>query len=599
MKPVSQASEYFPNTVGSFVWRYLRLEKKYLFGFFMVALIWAAEMSLSPYLLKIIINIVVAQAHNTQKLFHAIAWPIVLYVVIWLILNLNFRLYDYINLRLQPKLKAKVQKDVFAYVLAHSYAFFQNHFVGSLTRKVADLVSNIEMLIAIPNEWFVSRALAVLIASMTLFKAVHPIFGGILLVWAVLFAYFSYVASKHAGVLSKEMSEASSVLDGSVSDAFSNVMSIKLFGNIATQSSYVAKHLSEFVKRDRLFQWYNLKIHFVQGLGVLLLMIAMLAALLYGLKLNFVSAGDFALVLMLSRTVMGSMYDIAHQMQLFSKVRGTCAQALSLMNVSHEIKDSPDASVLCVPKGEIKFTDVVFSYENQTPVFEGLNVQINPGEKVGLVGYSGAGKSTFIKLILRLFDTTSGKIYIDGQAIQEVTLDSLRQQIGTISQEPELFHQSILENIKFAKPDASDKEVIEAAKKAKCHDFIMALPKQYEALVGERGVKLSGGQKQRMAIARAFLKNAPILLLDEATSSLDSMTERDIHAALHDVMKDKTTLVIAHRLATLKDMDRILVFVDGKIEEDGSLNALLSDKNSIFYTLWQMQSEGFISDIKE
>ena len=212
-----------------------------------------------------------------------------------------------------------------------------------------------------------------------------------------------------------------------------------------------------------------------------------------------------------------------------------------------------------------------------------------------MVGYSGAGKSTFIKLILRLLDIKSGEICIDAQNIKHIKKSTLRDQIGTIPQEPELFHQSILENIKFARPDASNQEVIDAAKKARCHDFIMALPEQYEALVGERGVKLSGGQKQRIAIARAFLKNAPILLLDEATSSLDSATEREIHTALHEVIANKTTLVIAHRLATLKDMDRILVFEDGQIKEDGSLRALLNNKSSIFYALWQMQSEGFIT----
>lgn len=208
-------------------------------------------------------------------------------------------------------------------------------------------------------------------------------------------------------------------------------------------------------------------------------------------------------------------------------------------------------------------------------------------------------KSTFIKLILRLVDTQSGQILIDGQDIKKVTKSSLRKQIGTIPQEPDLFHRTIMENIRFAKLDATDNEVIEAAKKAKCHEFISELPDQYHSLVGERGIKLSGGQKQRIAIARAFLKHAPILLLDEATSSLDSITERYIQESLHQVMLNTTTIVIAHRLSTLKDMDRILVFVGGEIVEDGSLNELLQNKESQFYKLWQMQAEGFIPSITE
>ena len=287
------------------------------------------------------------------------------------------------------------------------------------------------------------------------------------------------------------------------------------------------------------------------------------------------------------------------QMQRFSKVVGTCNQALSIIKQPHEITDLPNALPLQVTKGEIIFNDVSFHYENNKPLFKHLAVKIKPGEKVGLVGYSGGGKSTFIKLILRLIDTKSGQILIDNQDIKAITKGSLRRQIGTIPQEPELFHRTIMENIKFARTKASDEEVIEAAKKARCHDFIMDLPEQYHSLVGERGVKLSGGQKQRIAIARAFLKNAPILILDEATSSLDSLTESEIHEALHQVMANKTTIVIAHRLSTLKDMDRILVFVNGEIIEDGELNTLLENKESHFYKLWRMQAEGFIPSISE
>ncbi len=284
-------------------------------------------------------------------------------------------------------------------------------------------------------------------------------------------------------------------------------------------------------------------------------------------------------------------------MQRYSKVVGTCNQALKMILQPHKIVDKPDAKTLDIKRGEIRFENVSFHYENRPPLFQNMTVTINHGEKVGLVGYSGGGKSTFIKLILRLLDIQEGTISIDSQNITDVAQGSLRAQIGTIPQEPELFHRSIMDNIRFGFADATDDEVIAAAKKAHCHDFIMELPQQYHAMVGERGVKLSGGQKQRIAIARAFLKNAPILLLDEATSSLDSKTEEDIHQALHEVMVDKTVIVIAHRLSTLKEMDRILVFVDGAIIEDGSLNQLLKDKKGHFYHLWQKQVNGFIQEI--
>ena len=586
-----------PDKLAPFVWRYLRHKKWHLAGCFLVAFIWAIEMSLSPYLLKVIIDTVIRYSNDQTKMIAAVLFPATIYASMSIIINLNFRLYDYINLRLYPDIKAAMDRDVISYLLRHSHAFFQNTFAGTLTKKISDLMENIEPLISIPNEWFYPRILAAMIACGTLFKVVHPLFGIILFSWAILFVFLSYMASKGSERYSRKFSESVSKLSGSVSDSVSNVMSTKLFDNINHEVSHIDNDISSVVKNDRKLQWYNLKINFIQGLGGSLLIISMLVALIYGLKQGWVSPGDFALVLTLSITFMWGIHDMGKQMQRFSKVVGTCNQALSIIKQPHEITDLPDALPLQVNKGEIRFNDVSFHYENNKSLFKHLEIKINPGEKVGLVGYSGGGKSTFIKLILRLIDIKSGQILIDNQDIKTITKGSLRRQIGTIPQEPELFHRTIMENIKFARIDASDEEVIDAAKKARCHDFIMDLPDQYQSLVGERGVKLSGGQKQRIAIARAFLKNAPILLLDEATSSLDSFTESEIHEALHQVMTNKTTIVIAHRLSTLKDMDRILVFVNGEIVEDGDLNSLLENKTSHFYKLWRMQSEGFIPSI--
>ncbi len=289
-----------------------------------------------------------------------------------------------------------------------------------------------------------------------------------------------------------------------------------------------------------------------------------------------------------------SVWQLGTQMLEFSKSVGECRQAMSYLTESHAIADLPEAKPLTISQGDIQFKQVTFAYKVHHTLFEDLNVSISGGEKIGLVGPSGGGKSTFIKLILRLMDTQQGNIYIDNQDIKHIQKDSLRNQISTIPQETELFHRSILDNIRFARPEATNDEVIIAAKKAHCHDFIMALPNGYDALVGERGVKLSGGQKQRITIARAFLKNAPILLLDEATSALDSATEQHIQTGLHDLMRAKTTIAIAHRLSTLKNMDRIFVFDNGKIIQAGTLKQLIADKSGIFCSLWQMQSEGFL-----
>lgn len=584
------------HSLWGFIWFYLRNKKIYLASFVLTALMWSVDISLTPYLLKLIIDTVVRFSGNTEALLHALILPATIYALMTVLINLNFRMYDYANLQLYPYLRASIERDLLRYLLEHSYTFFHNTFSGALTKKITDLMENIEPLINIPNEWFYPRVLAAAIASVTLSVVVHPIFGFILLTWAVLFVFLSYLAAKKAEGYSRHFSENISKLSGAVSDSVGNVMSIKLFNNGNNEVSTIDGILDDVVYSDKKLSWFNLKINLIQGFAVSILIALMLIALMVGLKHGWVGAGDFALVLTLSVSFTWGVHDMGKQMQRYSKVVGTCNQALSMILKPHEIVDKPDAKALDIKRGEIRFEHVSFHYENRPPLFQNMTVTIHPGEKVGLVGYSGGGKSTFIKLILRLLDIQKGTIFIDSQNVAEVTQGSLRAQIGTIPQEPELFHRSIMDNIRFAKRDAMDDEVIAAAKKAHCHDFIMGLPQQYHAMVGERGVKLSGGQKQRIAIARAFLKNAPILLLDEATSSLDSKTEEDIHQALHEVMVDKTVIVIAHRLSTLKEMDRILVFVDGAIVEDGSLNALLKDKKGHFYHLWQKQVNGFIQE---
>ncbi len=588
----------FPDKVIPFIWRYLRDKKWCLFGFMFVNIAWAISLSLSPYLLKVLIDTVLEYANNPAQLLTAITLPVTIYIALPMFMNFNFRLYQYIGLYLYPAIKSAMSEDVFTYLLHHSHDFFQNTFTGSLTKKISDLVE-IENIINIPNEWFISRLLALIIASITLFTAVHPIFGIILFSWTVLFVSFSYVAARRSENLSRLHSESGAKMFGTMSDSFTNVMSTKLFANIPSEVLNVKSDLKVLVDNDRNLQWSILKTSFVQGCGVTLLTACMTITLIYGRIHGWIGAGDFALVLSLTITFVEAVYGVGQQMQRFAKSVGMVNQALNFVRVPHEITSAPDAPPIHITQGEIKFQDVCFQHKGGEPLFTNLNITIHPGENVGLVGYSGGGKSTFIKLILRLIDTQSGSILIDKQNIKEVTKDSLRKQIGTIPQESELFHRTILENIRFARMDATDAEVIAAAKAARCHEFICELPNQYQSLVGERGIKLSGGQRQRIAIARAFLKNAPILLLDEATSSLDSITEGYIKESLHDVMADKTTIVIAHRLSTLKDMDRILVFVHGKIVEDGSLDSLLKDTNSHFHKLWQMQAEGFIPSISE
>ena len=277
----------------------------------------------------------------------------------------------------------------------------------------------------------------------------------------------------------------------------------------------------------------------------------------------------------------------------FFEYLGNISDGVSVFIQPHEIVDKPDAPALKVNRGEIAFCAVSFIYKDGLQVFEHLDVTIEAKQQVGLVGFSGSGKSTFVNLILRLFEPQDGAIKIDEQNILDVTQDSLRESVSMIPQDPQLFHRSLMENIRYGRLDATDDEVIEAAKKAHAHEFILETEEQYGSLVGERGVKLSGGQRQRIAIARAIFKDAPILILDEATSSLDSVTEKKIQLGLKNLMKGRTVVVVAHRLSTISHMDRILVFDRGKIIEDGSHQQLML-RNGHYAHLWNMQAGGFL-----
>jgi ABC-type multidrug transport system fused ATPase/permease subunit len=306
-----------------------------------------------------------------------------------------------------------------------------------------------------------------------------------------------------------------------------------------------------------------------------------------------VTVGDVVMVTALLASIQGALVFIGNSINAFTRRYGEIEEGLHDIITEYEITDKEEIKQLSVTHGEIIWNEVSFKYEAST-VFEHFNLTIKGGQRIGLVGSSGAGKTTFVSLLLRQHDLSEGAITIDGQNISDVTQDSLREQIAIVPQEPMLFHRSIRENIAYGKPDATEEEIIAVAKKAQAHDFIIELEEKYDTLVGERGVKLSGGQKQRIAIARAMLKNAPILILDEATSALDSESEVLIQKALHELMEGKTVIAVAHRLSTLREMDRIIVLEKGKIVEDGTHTKLTKKKNGMYARLWEHQAGGFL-----
>ncbi len=386
---------------------------------------------------------------------------------------------------------------------------------------------------------------------------------------------------------------------GIINDSISNIFGIKIIGNILNEFKYkltpAITRWKDWDKKTRQFDAY-----FVDNADTLLVTI-MVAVQIYLLSYLFksgqISPGGFAFVAMVTLNL-HSVLDSFLENLLFNinPAIATAKASFSFINVTKDTLDSTNATPLSNVRGDIKFENVTFSYSgSETEVLKQLSVHIEPSQRIGIVGTSGAGKTTFVKCLLRYFDVKSGRVLVDDQPINTIQQESLRANISVIPQDITMFHRSILENLQLAKYDASLDEIKDACKKARVHDDIIRMPQGYDSIVGERGVKVSGGQRQRIAIARAILKNAPILILDEATSALDTPTEKLIQESLNDMLETNkaTTIVIAHRLSTLLHMDRILVIEHGKIIEDGSHQALLK-LNGAYKSLWDSQVGGFL-----
>jgi len=551
----------------------------------------AIDTTVKPYLIKLIIDIV--DLNNYDEI-----WVIVLiYAILQLGAVFAWSFYDLFASKIYFPMNAYITKILLGKLNIYSYKFFQERLAGSISSKLSD-VANLapKMLGFILNDFF--RTSILLLVSIFFLSTVHYGFVIAILIWISLYAATGYIKMSNAVMLSNLKAESNSRIWGSIVDYIANMFSVKLFSSYSYENNRLTNKLTEFLSRTKTRDLYLRSYFMTQGCFFSIYIISCLCGMIYLKKHNLITTGDFALVFMLNFEIINRLIEITIIVKDFITNLGEVDQALTMLEDSPDIQDSDAAKDLVVNGGKIIFDSIKFNYKGTEELFHNKSVTIESAQKIGLVGYSGSGKSSFVNLILRLHDVTDGSILIDNQDIRDVTQDSLRMNISLIPQDPTLFHRSLRENIRYGKFDATEEEIILASKQAHAHEFIIKLPAGYESLVGERGVKLSGGQRQRIAIARAFLKNAPILILDEATSQLDSVTEKLIQESLAKLIKDKTTIVIAHRLSTLLDMDRILVFDQGKIVEDGAHEDLLK-KNGLYRTLWEAQIEGIIPDNKE
>ena len=580
-----------PMQLLPFFWHIVKPYRWYFIGMMITGLIWGIQTTLSPYLLKLIINGIADYSGNKANILSVIKIPAILYTLLFVLMTFNFRITDWFVLRATPGIRQDIIVTLFTYLKQHSHQYFQNHFAGSLLNKITDMASGGVSVLQKLEQTF--SQVCVLIIAMVAMFFVNPLFAVILVGWAFLFILTSLAFTKKIKTRSHLFSTSKTETAGNIVDSISNIINSRLFARQDFEVSRIKTAVIDTVAKDRDMQRYVLYMRIYQDISIVSLMGLMLLTLIIMYSKGKVTLGDFAFVLSISISMFQIMWFLASQFVQFAEDLGQCAQALSIISTPHDIVDAPNAQPLQVTHGKIEFENVTFSYNINNPLFKNINLLIEPGKKVGFVGFSGSGKTTCVNLILRFFDVTSGRILIDDQNIANVTQNSLHQSIAMIPQDTSLFHRSLIENIRYGRLDATDAEVIDAAQRAHCHEFISQLTEGYHSLVGERGIKLSGGQRQRIAIARALLKQAPILLLDEATSALDSVTERCIQEGLHTLMQGCTTIVIAHRLSTLAEMDRILVFDKGNIIEDGNHSELLK-ANGHYAKMWKMQAGGFL-----
>lgn len=557
-------------------------------------ILWAVSDSVFPYFLKKLINAVAPLTGDAGIIFQAAKGPLLMLALFWGVAELCMRVQGVTQIYTFPRFRANIREAVFEYVKSHSHQYFSSQFSGNISKKLADLPKSCQTIMEIFCLQFTSATAGSLIVLVMVWW-INSLFGLILLVWLVIHFALNLLFLRYGNTLWEIHASAENTLSGNIVDIFTNMSSVRLFARGNHETFLLQRFQNEEMGKARRAMWLSEIMRAGLGLNGLCLVFGMLFALLLGWTHHWVTLGDFTQISMQAFWLLGWVWYITFQLPIFTREVGVVTDALSLVARAHDVTDKKNAGPIYIRRGEIRFENVRFGYQKNRPVFEDLTVVVAPGEKVGLVGSSGSGKSTFVNLVLRFYDLQGGHILIDGQNIADVQQDSLRSQIAIIPQDPSLFHRSLLENIRYGRPDATDEQVMTASTLAHCHEFIEKMDGKYHAMAGERGMKLSGGQRQRIAIARAILKNAPVLILDEATSALDSVTERLIQDSLHRLMQGRTALVVAHRLSTLADMDRIIVLHRGRIVEEGTHDALLAH-NGRFAEMWSMQTDGFLPE---
>jgi len=574
-------------TIYTFLWSVIKPYKWHYAAMLSAPLLGAFYDFANNYALKLVVD---AFSHEQEVTYEALFWPIAIFIFAQVYLDFIWRASDIAEWRSEPYVRQSILTRVFEYVEYNPYKFFQDTQSGAITSRIKGILDGYDNFWASMHHDFTARVANTVVLTAVL--AVVSIKVCILVAaWAVCFFFVMYYFSNTLDKLSFAAANYRHAILGLISDNISNIFTIFSFSTKKQE----LHNLNKFIEKD--FIPANIKVYrfsfFSNLIAAVFYWVMLISIFLYMIhlrKTEQASSGDVVFVMGITLKMSWELWQMIQKLQSFMKNIGDFKSAFELMKTPHEAYDNPHLPAIKVAEPSITFEDVFFSYDPNKAVLDKLSLHIRPGEKVGLVGVSGAGKSSLVSLLLKYFQPNKGRILIDSQDISQCSSDSVRENIAVIPQDIMLFHRTIFQNIMYGDKDATKDEVVAAARMANIHDVIINLPGAYDSMVGERGVKLSGGQRQRIAIARAILKNAPILILDEATSSLDTNTENLIQTSLNNFLENsKTTVVaIAHRLSTLKHMDRIIVLEQGKIIEEGTHDELIKSAN-LYKKLWEMQ----------
>lgn len=546
----------------------------------------------SPYFLKKIADYAALNPHTFE--FSAITIYIILYISLLLVQEIGYRIAHFTEIFVFLNVYNTVNRTIFHSLLERPTTYFEDKFSGELSRRVEQVGEGVTHFIT-DFPWRFIWVFNTALVSLVLLYIADPLLSLVTGIWMLVFTVIVTPLLRWEYGYTQGVASAHSALGGEVVDALTNIQLIHATGAANRESARFGSGLVRVLaleKKERLLFVLN---RFVHGLGILILSSALVITSAYLFEEGRLSLGDFILVAATLPALIGMVWSANEVIGTALRKYGTMQDALRDLEATTVERISEGEREISSLDTSLSFEHVSFMYPGTNDkVFDDLTLTIKKGERVGIVGHSGAGKSTLIKLLLRQYDPNEGSIRIGANDTRDVTLASLRKAIAFVPQDTSLFHRSLYENIAYAKENATRDEVVAVSRRAHAHEFIEATPQKYETLVGERGMKLSGGQRQRIAIARAMLKDAPVLILDEATSALDSESEEIVQEGLHELFEGRTVIAIAHRLSTLREMDRIVVIENGKIVEDGNPKDLLAKKKGVFKDLWEHQKGGFV-----